>query len=290
MYSIIYFLEVNSVESVPSSWVTKVGQSTYCYWPNKKAAGGISNLIKKCVPHDTTWNLIKCTLVFKAVTYQEMRGKCEEASYLTMSETVDSDHESVGSKIQSDDSEVELPEPPHKTKKMEKDTAEDSCRGKCNCNSNYRNLTRTMLTMEKTLGKVESRLTQFQHSSLEAHESLHKEVVNSKEEMVVLKRMLKKPSLPYISANFENLPNLPVKSQENLNALEEVLRNELEQHNLVTKLQNFGGSTLRSTVNNVMRNTIASEVALLYSLQGKLYKQSFIELKTCKCIQGEITN
>ena len=96
-----------------------------------------------------------------------MKEKCEEASYLTMSDALNSDDESVENKIQSDDSDVELP--PQKRKKLEMlDTLDNTCKGKCNCNSNYRNLSLTMLTMQKTLNKVESKLTQIQHSSSES--------------------------------------------------------------------------------------------------------------------------
>ena len=44
MYSIVIF-EDNSCEGVPSSWVFKAGENTYCFWPDVPR-GKMGNYIK----------------------------------------------------------------------------------------------------------------------------------------------------------------------------------------------------------------------------------------------------
>ena len=114
---------------------------------------------------------------------------------------------------------------------------------------------------------------------------LHKVIMELREEVQVMKKMIKKNNSFTIDSS-SKIPKLPVKSQHELELLEEILLDEHEVNNLKMKLTNFGGSQLRSTINNMVKNSISSEVAVQFSLQGKCDKLAFKDLKLCSCIQG----
>ena len=114
---------------------------------------------------------------------------------------------------------------------------------------------------------------------------IHTEVVDTKEEVRVLKKFIKK-NKNEPSAEPSNLPSLPVRNTDEHKNLEEILQDENEMQNLVKKLSNYGGSQLRNTICNIMKNFLTSHVEVLYSMQGKNKKLPFLDLKLCKSIQG----
>lgn len=114
---------------------------------------------------------------------------------------------------------------------------------------------------------------------------IYKEILNVKEEQKLLRKALKR-SVYSLQDSDSKLPPLPVKTHAELEALDLILNDEIERKNLICILSNFASSSLRSTVHSIMRNVIASEVAVLYSLHGKGEKMPFIDLKLFSCIQG----
>ena len=122
---------------------------------------------------------------------------------------------------------------------------------------------------------------------LAANSTLHKEVSECKEEIRMLRRQIKK------SGNFDsftessNLPTLPVRTIEEMETLEKVLKIEDEKRNLVLKLSTYGGSHVRSIINTMMNNLMSRAVATLFSLQGKASKRSFQPTSSFTCVLGE---
>ena len=124
--------------------------------------------------------------------------------------------------------------------------------------------------------------------------NIHKEVLDTSEEVKLIKEEVRgvkkivKTSQNFASTFEEScLPSLPVRSTEQFNQLELVLADDNEKGHLIKKLQNYGGSNLRSTVNNMMKNLMKSEVSVKFSLQGRCEKISFLPTKTCICLQGK---
>ena len=294
-YTVVHFKEENSVEGVPSSWIINVNNKVCCYWPPKNVAGGITSLIKRCASADLSWSLAKCSIIFKASSYSDMREKCKEAAYLTGSENTEREESIVTeeSDFESDSSEEMFPSPP--SKKMKVSNCNKTVIGKKNSDitnqpisksanqpiSEMNNLIMELVNKVKT---IESQNTKI----LSANSEIFKNLVDTKEEVQVLKRMIRKNiSSSVVIDHSSKLPNLPIHSISGLNNLESILQDESERQNLTMKLSNFGGSQLRGTVNNIMKNAISHSVSALYSMQGKGTKLSFMELKLCSCIQGE---
>ena len=64
----------NSVQDVPSSWVTKIEDNSYCYWPKDDAKA--SKLKKKCTPPQTDWKLVPCVVKKEVASFEEGRLAC----------------------------------------------------------------------------------------------------------------------------------------------------------------------------------------------------------------------
>ena len=114
MFSVVHFFQEDTIEGVPTQWLCKLGNDMYCYWPDKH---GVTSLIKRCVPCNKSWQLVKCTVKYTAETYEEMREKCKMAIYSTANENTEEEHERQAS---SSNNELEVPSPPTKRKATSK--------------------------------------------------------------------------------------------------------------------------------------------------------------------------
>lgn len=122
MFSIVSFKEENAVEGVPSSWVTGVEGKMFCFWPTKseQLKLNMSNRIKRLEKPSVNWNLIACEVKAKVNSYEQMRDKVTEISYMTVTENEsDVDIGTIEDEIipPTDSSDEELPEPPNKKSK-----------------------------------------------------------------------------------------------------------------------------------------------------------------------------
>lgn len=127
------------------------------------------------------------------------------------------------------------------------------------------------------------------YDSVEKHdaalEEIHKEVINLREEVKVLKGISKRTQ-PVSLIDETRLPPLPVKTPDQLDELETTLKDETEKNYLVNRLSVLGGRSSRSVVNNIMNYVIGREVAIFYSLHGRCSKKCFTELDVYSCIFG----
>ena len=112
MYSVVHFYQEDTIEGVPSNWITKLGNEQFCYWPGKN---GVTSLIKRCVPYNKSWELVKCIVKYTADSYEDMREKCKLAVYSTAAENSDEEQHRV---ISSESDDVQIPSPPTKRKKV----------------------------------------------------------------------------------------------------------------------------------------------------------------------------
>ena len=323
MFSIVLFREENAIEGVPSCWLSEVGGKMFCYWPSKseQLKLNMTKIIQRRETPLVHWSLFACEMKGKSNSYEEMRKMVTEMSFMTATESEsddDRDQSTVNEGLMplTDSSEEELPEPPKKNLKSV--STSSGAREKKSDTENVETAQIEPLISTVALSNVSQPLTQKHTSEKEKSMSrdefhgtellrgnhktddeeesqgkimkclqlIYKEILNVKEEQKLIKRALKKTvhSLPDLDSK---LPPLPVKTAADLEGLELILGDEIEQKNLVSKLSNFGSSSLRSTVHSIMKNTIASEVAVLYSLHGKGEKKPFIDLKLFSCIQGE---
>ena len=116
--------------------------------------------------------------------------------------------------------------------------------------------------------------------SLESFTKLHKEILDCKEEIKLLKQSSQiRKSLPG-----KNLfPMLPLSTLEDLNKFEDDLKNDATAQNLVSYLCSFGSPQMRTAVHQIMKRVVTNEVAVQFSLHGKGGKKMFIDLNLCTC-------
>ena len=280
-FIVVYFHGDKGVVSVPSNWVKEIGGDSFCFWPKKKPTCPMSSLIKKRVPPNTaTWSLLKVEKKFHCNDYKEAREKAKELSEQLTShnENSDDDEETLVDNNVSTDGSSDDVTPVPKRRRMALESIEAVGE------TSTARIENVLSNVVEAVSKLDSKLEALQCQNKIMHEETFKEVVNTKEEVKSIKRSLAKSNTPILNSN---LPPLPVKTKEDLDNLEELIKEESEAANLVSRLSNYAGSALRSTINNIMKNTMTAQVGLLYSMQGKTNKLSFLETRVCRCIQGE---
>lgn len=297
MYSVVHFTSENTVESVPSKWLVENNGKYRCYWPTKLSNDRITKLIKKNCDSSDDWNLCQCQVKFKCNTYEESRAKCNDATYLTMSDiSLSSDNDSS-----SNDEPAAFQPPP---KKKQKKTAEASQlalpststavflskKPKKTPEASMLALpsTSTAVFLSKdhfdTVMKEERELLKNNAEMyLNAISKLQKEVIDIKEEV---KQIRKANKIMHVAPDRSQFPQLPVKTDEELMKFEEELQSNEMSLMLINYLVTFSTSEARRSVHQIMKRVATNEVLINYSLHGKQSKKAFIELKLCTCIRG----
>ena len=109
------------------------------------------------------------------------------------------------------------------------------------------------------------------------------------EEIKILKRLQRSQMVNEEFTAQSNLPPLPLKTHEDIEATEKLLsEHEEEKKNLVMKLHSHGGSTARAVVNSMMNNLLTMQIAQHYSLVGRQGKKAFRALSGIySCLLGE---
>jgi hypothetical protein len=145
--------------------------------------------------------------------------------------------------------------------------------------SDYTDLCQKMEELKLLIGKSNEQRDK-------ALKEIHKEVVEGREEVKLLKKYFRK-SEGQSFTDASNLPALPITTLEDLERMENVLCTEEETRCLVNKLGIIGGSQIRSVINNMMNHVLDRKVAVHFSLHGKTSKKSFKDLKLYPCILGK---
>ena len=278
MYYVLHFVNENVVESVPSTWVEKKDGKTFCRWPKKIAGDKITKLIKNGAVPSQSWDLCLCTVKYICSSYEDSRAKCQEAAYLTFTEA--SSEEEICNQSLSDGStsSVSLPQSPprKKTKKSNTNTV-------CALSSASDVPNQNELIIK--LSALDEKLEYITKISLESFAKLHKEILDCKEEIKLLKQSSQiRKSLPG-----KNLfPMLPLSTLEDLNKFEDDLKNDATAQNLVSYLCSFGSPQMRTAVHQIMKRVVTNEVAVQFSLHGKGGKKTFIDLDLCTCVRGKV--
>ena len=300
MYSIVRFVNDNSIEGVPTSWILNVQNQDYCKWPPKLPSFGITRLVKRGTPPKANWNLNRCMIKYRDLTFVDMRSRLEASAYLAT------------------DSEMNTTGNPHNQTNFSSDNSSDglkylenSCKKIKSFQGGNFNDIQTMceqqleisgmtigsqnspsnLTFEQKVDQILYLVTDLEYTQNAINSKL--DIINQensqiKEEIGALTTIMRRQSgiggVPTIESN---LPQLPVNTEEEMQTLEECLKEEGEINNLIYKLSNFEGSHMRGTINKIMRNVIGNELANKYSMQGNRGKLSFMKLTLCTCIQGQ---
>ena len=97
MFTIVLF-EGDVCEGVPSSWIAKTCESTFCFWPSRCPSYKISKMIKRNQSPSVSWKMRSCMIKSMAKTYEEMlveRKRVQIETSVSSSDTVDSDDENT---------------------------------------------------------------------------------------------------------------------------------------------------------------------------------------------------
>ena len=322
MYTIVLFTEENSIQGVPTEWISKLQDGYYCRFPDKNL--NPSKLVKKMKSVDLSWPLHPCIIKDTASSY-ELMLQLENDFLLSTTDCQDSEKSEISDLEEISGDEI-IPLPPMAKRKKSfsiNDEAKQTFFPKKKCPVANVPFSHTSTVSQKSTGS--SRQLSFSASkmsmknqdnyinnrfdSLEKHISdgfeklyeklsskyeaatnhLNTNICHFKEEL----KILKKRDINSLLIDSENLPELPIKSIEELNEMEKVLESNDEKVILIHKMMNFAaGSSFRSVVHSIMNNTLTNEVSVLHSLhgKGKLEKRKFLDLNTCYCVQGVIFN
>lgn len=86
----------------------------------------------------------------------------------------------------------------------------------------------------------------------------------------------------------DNLPMLPLKSIDEVNELELLLKDSDDNKQaLIKKLSLIGGSRFTSVIHETMKGVFTKNAATQFSLLGKKHKKSFMELELYGCVISE---
>ena len=142
--------------------------------------------------------------------------------------------------------------------------------------------------MKLLIQKVE-KLSNSNETMLKAQLNSLKLQEEMKEELSVLKKMIRKKNFPIGTDDYQSkLPDLPITSLEELALFEDTLEDPEEVKHLTANLAQIGGAKFNSVINNVMKILLSKDMAIRYSLHGKSNKEAFNKLKIYKCVIGKL--
>ncbi|XP_018007749.1 uncharacterized protein LOC108665504 [Hyalella azteca] len=159
----------------------------------------------------------------------------------------------------------------------------------CHCNQ-CREENWTVIEQDlKTLKAAVSILTKQNEKVLEqstlkaAVSTLTNQNENITKEIRLLRNLICNNNTEHLHMDDSKLPKLPLKSIDDINALEETLSSAEERSRLIHHLSLVGGSKFTSVIHNAMKALLSKNLAMEFSLEGKK-KRAFKALKAHKCI------
>ncbi|KAK4885260.1 hypothetical protein RN001_001531 [Aquatica leii] len=259
-WTIVSFIEDNSVEAVPSHWI----QGGLCHWPSF-AKDKLLYAIRKCEPLNTCWPTHRVK-VFRNATFDDY-GKArlktitaEETSDLNTDreETKRKRIQKVLSSSESDLSDTILPSPP-KQKKTRQDIK-----------SSYSNVDETQSSTVQ--------IDKYLKTLAEQVHIIRGVTVDILAEVKEIKKQINSGNTQEQKVTFAmKFPNtyFPITSDEQFDSLEQLLNIEDDMQLLVEQISKIGGTNIYNFVKRVLSTLITNEMALKYSWLGRKGKSIF---------------
>lgn len=291
-WTIVKFIEENTVEAVPSNWL--VGDR--CYWPpysREKLIYSIRNYDEPntCWP---SYNIsIFCNGIFNS--YLEARNKTKVAEYTSDLNDEDAKSRKYRKKknhtISSEESEVEytgkLPSPPLKPKAKTglkpsfqtqnqtplelPDDSKDKASCYCSCcpahrgqeiDEHMKKITKQYYFMSNILKDISSRLESINIS--QNSDNLHDNM----------------------DSLFVKFSIFPINTSENLAVIEEHLQETNNFKAACKDLSKMGGNSMYEFIKRCMSQLLTNSFANEYSLFGRKNKKKFMGLKLADLVMG----
>ncbi|KAK4886188.1 hypothetical protein RN001_002459 [Aquatica leii] len=291
-WTIVSFIEDNSVEAVPSHWI----QGGLCHWPSF-AKDKLLYAIRKCEPLNTCWPTHRVK-VFRNATFDDY-GKArlktitaEETSDLNTDreETKRKRIQKVLSSSESDLSDTILPSPP-KQKKTRQDIK-----------SSYSNVDETQSSTVQ-IDVIQGELIEKENQNVACTVCVEKDkylktlaeqvhiirgvTVDIIAEVKEIKKQINSGNTQEQKVTFAmKFPNtyFPITSDEQFDSLEQLLNIEDDMQLLVEQISKIGGTNIYNFVKRVLSTLITNEMALKYSWLGRKGKKAFSKLNMAKLV------
>ena len=303
-WTVVQFIAEETVETVPSAWI----QGDLCHWPTL-TQNRLTHAIKKCEPLNKYWPTYEIKIFRNATfnNYTKARSKARlagETRHL-QSEIGATNKRKLIEEILSNSDEslhdFSLRTPP-KMKKMttsllDNTTSVDNSVAVSNndvkkeIGLNESSLDENIVTENVYAGPTCFRCREkdkyLQTIVMQIH-SIRSLVADTLQAIQNLRKELQteRNRRENNSSFFSNYPKLqfPLNSLEDLEELENILKNEEDFEVGVNELANFGGSNNYNFVKRTLSSLITNDVALLFSWLGRKGKKDFHNLILARLI------
>ena len=303
-WTVVQFIADGTVETVPSTWI----QGDLCHWPTF-TQNRLTNAIKKCEPLNKYWPTYKIK-IFRNTTfnnYSKARAKARLAGETgdLQSEIGATNKRKLIEQILSN-SDESLHDfslcVPSKMKKMtmslldnttsvdngvdvsNNDIKEEIGRNESSLDENT--VTENVYADPTCLGCREK--DNYLQTIVVQNDFIRSIVADTLQEIKNLRNELQtgRNERENNCSFFSKYPKLqfPLNSLEDLEELEDILKNEQDFDDGVNELANFGGSNNYNFVKRTLSSLITNDVALLFSWLGRKGKKDFHNLTVAKLI------
>ncbi|XP_076664744.1 uncharacterized protein LOC143367026 [Andrena cerasifolii] len=297
-WTVVQFVADGTVDTVPSAWI----QGDLCHWPTL-TQNRLTNAIKKCEPLNKYWPTYKIK-VFRNTTFSNYTKARTKARLVgetrdLQSEIGATNKRKLIEKILSNSDEslhdFSLCMPP-KMKKMTsllEDNSVDVSNNdiKTEIGQNESSLDENIVTesvyADPTCFECGEKNKYLETIVIQTH-LIRSLVVDTLQEIKNLRKELQtgRNGRENNSSFFSKYPKLqfPLNSLEDLEELEDILKNEEDFADGVNELANFGGSDNYNFVKRTLSSLITDDVALLFSWLGRKGKKDFHNLTLARLI------
>ena len=293
-WTAVQFIADGTVETVPSTWI----QGDLCHWPTL-TQNRLTNAIKKCEPLNKYWPTYKIKIFRNATfnNYNKARTKARFAGETRdlQSEIGATNKRKLIEKILSncDESLHDFPlRMPPKMKKMttlllDNTTSVDKKEIERNESSLDGNIVTEKVYAGPTCFGCREKDKYLQTIVIQNH-LIRSLVADTLQEIKNLRKELQttRNGRENNSSFFSKYPKLqfPLNSLEDLEEMEDILKNEEDFEDGVNELANFGGSDNYNFVKRTLSSLITNDVALLFSWLGRKGKRDFHNLTLARLI------
>ncbi|XP_065649858.1 uncharacterized protein LOC136078301 [Hydra vulgaris] len=264
-----------AMDVICSSWL--ISESLVC-WPNHLRSSRLSAAIREAtLTPESNWKHLKIRILYYSDSYETALEQMETLEFTSSAETA----------VESDD---EYPVPP--AKKLASCNAVQYIEP--SISNHYQPISpspdQSLATVVAALG---TRFAAFEKKSLDLLVGIQYDLKKINTRLINLEKGLVLPPTvcnhsiagpsPSMQWNY-----LPVREEKDLLDLDEKLRNKDTYESLMNFLASVGGDDYKQLTTAILKQLMAKEVCLLYSLYGRKQKKSFSALTSCKVVIAAI--
>ncbi|XP_064461527.1 uncharacterized protein LOC135371396 isoform X2 [Ornithodoros turicata] len=285
-FSVVHFKTGNTLEVVPSCWVTADNKS--CWWP-PYSKSRVLRSIKACEPVvQTTWEVFSNIRRLFHGTYEQATRECENLRYITdLSQSSDCGDSPAAPIRAASDSEDEWRDEEPNSNSLGASPGE----AQRHASSRRGSLASAHFMSGSVQSDIADKLLRVNarfHKKVLGHlERQMEEIRNNREEIRHLKIMLqqKEHSSAVVIGNIEGMPQLPLQTMDEFDNMESFITEDNNFSAVVQSLRSVGGHTPKDLTRRIIRQLFSKEVAsvLVYTARQP-NKREFQVTKICQAV------